>query len=214
MSNDHEELRCVDLYERHLDSHTSGMTLYAKDFPKYFKAIGTGRVVDAYDAYSDPRTMEFGEIYLKPLKISSMLDAAIRISGKVIGVVCHEKIGEKRQWIPDETTFAREITDQVAHVILNSERRSALEELHRAHAQLETRVKERTSELTAENIERQKAEQALKISEEELRHQKIALEQKNSALKEILEQIEVEKSQIKNDVLSNVEELLLPTLKS
>ncbi|MEI7998345.1 MAG: PAS domain S-box protein [Candidatus Omnitrophota bacterium] len=40
-----------------------------------------------------------------------------------------------------------------------------------------------------------------------------ALEQKNSALKEILEHIEIEKKNIKDDVLLNVEELLLPALK-
>jgi PAS domain S-box-containing protein len=40
-----------------------------------------------------------------------------------------------------------------------------------------------------------------------------AIEQKNSALKEILEQIEIEKKNIKEDVLLNVEEVLLPALK-
>ena len=40
-----------------------------------------------------------------------------------------------------------------------------------------------------------------------------AIEQKNSALKEILQQIEIEKKQIKEDVFLNVEEVLLPALK-
>jgi DNA-binding CsgD family transcriptional regulator len=51
-----------------------------------------------------------------------------------------------------------------------------------------------------------------KKAEDELRIQKAALEQKNSALKEILEQIEVEKKHIKDDVVANVEEVLLPAL--
>jgi len=40
-----------------------------------------------------------------------------------------------------------------------------------------------------------------------------SIEQKNSALKEILEQIEIEKKNIKEDVVLNVEEVLLPALK-
>ena len=40
-----------------------------------------------------------------------------------------------------------------------------------------------------------------------------AIEQKNSALKEILEQIEIEKKHIKEDVFLNSEEVLLPALK-
>ncbi len=48
--------------------------------------------------------------------------------------------------------------------------------------------------------------------EEELRKQKHALEQKNVALSEIVRQIEVEKSKIKDDIAANVNELLLPIL--
>lgn len=40
-----------------------------------------------------------------------------------------------------------------------------------------------------------------------------AIEQKNSALKEVLEQIEIEKKKIKDDISLNVEEVLLPALK-
>jgi PAS domain S-box-containing protein len=40
-----------------------------------------------------------------------------------------------------------------------------------------------------------------------------AIEQKNSALKEVLEQIEIEKSKIKEGVSLNVEEVLIPALK-
>jgi DNA-binding CsgD family transcriptional regulator len=39
------------------------------------------------------------------------------------------------------------------------------------------------------------------------------IEQKNAALREILEQIQIEKKNIKEDVLLNVEEVLIPALK-
>ena len=56
-------------------------------------------------------------------------------------------------------------------------------------------------------------ELALKNSKKALHQQKLALEQKNIALREILEQVGVEKKMIKDDVLSNIEHLLLPILE-
>ena len=61
--------------------------------------------------------------------------------------------------------------------------------------------------------EQVKIAEALKLSEQELQQQKIVLEKKNIALKEILEQIGIEKEQMKEDVIANVEKLLLPLIK-
>ncbi|MDP6923645.1 MAG: PAS domain-containing protein [Candidatus Scalindua sp.] len=52
-----------------------------------------------------------------------------------------------------------------------------------------------------------------KKAEKILQEQKEALEQKNIALNEILGQIEIEKKQIKDNVISNVENLLLPIIQ-
>ena len=67
--------------------------------------------------------------------------------------------------------------------------------------------------LVRDITERKRVEEALKESEQQLKKQKLALEQKNLALQEILGQIEIEKKQIKEGVIANVEELLLPSLK-
>ena len=61
--------------------------------------------------------------------------------------------------------------------------------------------------------ERKKAEEALKESELQLREQKLALEQKNLALKEMIEHIERTKNKLKDDVVINVNETLIPILK-
>ena len=59
--------------------------------------------------------------------------------------------------------------------------------------------------------ERKKAEMALAESESKLRNQKLALEQKNIALGEIIAQIEIEKRKIKEDILTNVD-IVLPSI--
>ena len=54
--------------------------------------------------------------------------------------------------------------------------------------------------------------EALKESEEDLRRKNMELERKNNALTEVLEHIEHQKLQIKDDVNANVNELLIPLL--
>lgn len=61
--------------------------------------------------------------------------------------------------------------------------------------------------------DRKKKEIELRDSEAKLREQKNILEQKNAALRELIEQIEIEKKIIKDQVSANVEELLLPLFK-
>jgi len=92
--------------------------------------------------------------------------------------------------------------------------------LKKVNDTLEARVKERTAELlktnrdlTHEVEEHSKVVKALKKSESILLKQRTALEQKNIALAEIVAQIEIEKSKIKEEINSNVERIILPLLE-
>jgi len=58
------------------------------------------------------------------------------------------------------------------------------------------------------------AEALLESSREDLRRQKSELERKNIALREVLEQIESDKKQIRDDVVRNVDKLILPILQT
>lgn len=119
------QLRLVDLYQQEDQSHQSGLVLSASDYPSYFEAMASGRLVDANNAQTDPRTCEFAEGYLKPLNIGSMLDAALRASGEVVGVLCMEHLGEPRQWRDVEKNFAGEVADQISLCLLNRARQQA-----------------------------------------------------------------------------------------
>ena len=100
------KISCADLYDHATGQHTSGVELFAKDFPPYFRALKTERTIAAHDAHTDPRTSCFSEPYLKPLGITSMLDVPIWVGKAMVGVVCHEHRGPKRTWNRDEETFA------------------------------------------------------------------------------------------------------------
>ena len=97
---------CADLYDHQSGEHSSGVELFAKDFPPYFRALKTERTIAAHDAHTDPRTSCFSEPYLKPLGINSMLDVPIWVGKSMVGVICHEHRGPKRTWNRDEETFA------------------------------------------------------------------------------------------------------------
>ena len=109
LTDDGNELHCHDLHDTRSNDHAAGTVLLAKDYPCYFKALLSERTIVAEDARADLQTSEFTESYLVPNNIASMLDSPIRMSGKLVGVVCNEQLGDKRTWQPDEIKFAAEI---------------------------------------------------------------------------------------------------------
>jgi len=111
--------------------------LRADEFPTYFRALEEGRAIDASDAWSDPRTSELRERYMAPRNIRSMLDAPIRQGGQVVGVICHEHVGETRLWTADEVAFAAEMADLIALVWSNAARRAAEARAQRYARQLQ-----------------------------------------------------------------------------
>jgi|GEM_PF-877726 len=130
-------LECLVHVEWPSGTFHKGAVLRAADYPAYFEALRQGRAVDATDARQDPRTRELRESYLEPLGIFSMLDAPIRREGQVVGVICHEQVGEIRRWTPEEIAFAAELADLIALVWTNAERRAAEARAQRYAGQLQ-----------------------------------------------------------------------------
>lgn len=137
-NEDRSSMTAEAVYSLKDDGFLPGLTLAKKDFPIYFESLEANSVIDASDAIDDSRTKEFSEIYLKPLGITSMLDVPLKDGERTIGVVCHEHIGEKREWTNDEKLYALSIANQIALVkgteekikienaLLESEQRFAL----------------------------------------------------------------------------------------
>jgi PAS domain S-box-containing protein len=132
---DRTAIVCDDLYERDLDRHSGGMALSAAAFPAYFRALDSMSVLAADDAAADPATREFGDSYLRPLGIASMLDAPARRGGLVDGVICHEHVGDTpRAWTSDESSFAVAVANLVSLVRARADRRGAEERLRNSEA--------------------------------------------------------------------------------
>ncbi len=133
-SDDHSELKCLTIYEKDKKLHSSGEILKTDAFPSYFKAIKTEKRIYVNDAQNDSRTVELTESYLRPLEITSMLDAGILVEGSLVGVVCCEHIGPKRKWHSDEESFMNSIATIVAQLFVSNERKQAEEEKEKLQA--------------------------------------------------------------------------------
>ena len=137
---DRTALECAHLYDLGQDHHSSGMTVAAEAYPAYFRALEREDVIAADDACTDPRTSELTEGYLRPLGITAMLDAPVRVGGAVAGVVCHEHVGSNRRWTEDEQVFALAIANLASLALEGWERHRAENELQDAQQSLERAV--------------------------------------------------------------------------
>src|SRR5262249_38487099 len=57
-NNEQSLIRCADLYQRSAGTHSHGLSLAAADYPAYFQALQTQRIIAADDAPADPSTGE------------------------------------------------------------------------------------------------------------------------------------------------------------
>ncbi|MBN3898133.1 MAG: PAS domain S-box protein [Nostoc sp. NOS(2021)] len=134
-NKERSKIECIDLYNLSTKEHTFGKSLLKTNYPAYFQALEEERSIAAHDAKNDIRTQELSESYLSVLGITSLLDAPIWVEGRLVGVVCHEHIGEGRQWTLEEETFAGSIADFVTLAIEASERNVVQEALRQSEAQ-------------------------------------------------------------------------------
>ncbi|MCC5630379.1 PAS domain S-box protein [Nostoc sphaeroides CHAB 2801] len=128
-NQERSKLECIDLYDVSTNKHSFGNSLLEKNYPTYFQALEEERTIAVDDAINDIRTQELSESYLSVWGITSLLDAPIWLEGRMVGVVCHEHIGEERQWTLEEETFAGSIADFVTLAIEAKQRNFAQEAL-------------------------------------------------------------------------------------
>jgi len=101
-----------------------------------------------------------------------------------------------------------------------SDLKQAQKELSEYRNQLEKMVEKKTGDLRKANKklqlqmkEKERAAKELQKFSSLLESQKTALDRKNVALQEVLEQLHREKKQLKKDVMANVENILIPVMQ-
>jgi|GEM_PF-2315938 hypothetical protein len=146
-TEDNQSIRSMDLFQKTQTLHSSGAELFANVFPAYFKYLSEERVLGADNAHTDPSTHEFSKVYLTPLNIKSMLDAPIRLHGKMVGVICNETVGDFRNWTQEELNFSASLADLISRAIEAQIRKKAEDEIKQINENLELKVEEQTKEI-------------------------------------------------------------------
>ncbi|MBE2286310.1 MAG: PAS domain S-box protein [Prosthecobacter sp.] len=134
-SPERDAIVCQELFEATPGSHATGLRLPAAAYPAYFRAMEENELISASDACRDPRTCEFADNYLQPLGITSMLDAPLHAGGALVGVLCQEHVGSRREWTAEDQSFALSMANFISLVMSQWEHRQ-IEETLRQQASL------------------------------------------------------------------------------
>lgn len=166
----HTTLELQDLYLLARDEHQQGVVLHEAAFAAEFAALREAKVIDADDPYTDPRTQGYAEPYLKPNRITAMLDAVVRLGEELIGLVCFEHVDRPHRWSEAEVAFASQMADQMALAVVIARKRQVMEqlrlrdaELQALNTELEQRVADRSAALQSAQLALAAAQQQAQL---------------------------------------------------
>lgn len=163
-----EGMYCETLVENGEKVNSNNLILLRSDYPSYFKAVDTERVIIANNVNHHKSTQEFSETYLKPLNIQSMLDVPIRHKGKMVGLIRVEsQEDEPKKWTPDEVVFACTLAELYGRALSSAEKVAYEQKLEHINANLENIIEQRTKVLE-EMISNLKRTQAQLVESEKM----------------------------------------------
>lgn len=122
-NEDESEIHCLNAFNFDDEAFKNDTTLYAKNYPNYFKTLYKNSTIRVDNAFESHLTKEFVEDYLRPTGISSVLDVFVNGVDGLFGVLCFEHIGYQRKWTDEEEEFATIIASIVSLAVENSERK-------------------------------------------------------------------------------------------
>ncbi|MCB2191481.1 MAG: PAS domain S-box protein [Deltaproteobacteria bacterium] len=121
----HSSLVTSDLYVAEPGRHLNGEELQVADCSNLITALEAERAVDAGDVYLDARVAQLRFSYLEPNDVGALLGSAVRLRGRMVGMVCLEHTSGAHDWSEDELAFVGGVADQVAQALTNAERKKA-----------------------------------------------------------------------------------------
>ncbi|MFV8833757.1 EAL domain-containing protein [Aquisalimonas sp. APHAB1-3] len=121
----HDALYCACLRAFRGQVETDDFVISTDANRGYLTGLQSGRAVAVECTERDARVAGLRETYLRPRGITAMIDAPIRVSGRMVGIVCVEKVDGERAWQLDEVGFVGAMADQLAQALINAERAEA-----------------------------------------------------------------------------------------
>lgn len=128
-------LECQMQFNAELDLFGKGKQLQTAALPAYLQALQEERVISGVDATQDSRTREFSENFLLPNGFVSVLDAPLRHSQMVAGVVRIAAV-DRQEWSQETQNFAGSMADMVTLSLEAWERKRAEEKLEQTFSKM------------------------------------------------------------------------------
>ena len=129
------------------------MLLREDEYRNEFYALKHLKCGNADDPLTDPRTAGYVETYLKPLRITSMLDAVIKLSGMSLGILCFEHV-DKPHHRHQEISFASQLADKLSSRALRRMRIRAEVELRASEARFRALVEQAPGAILVYDVDR------------------------------------------------------------
>ncbi len=106
-NNERDAIVSMGEYDLQTRQFNKGSKLVQNNYPKYFKAISENEILLIANVNTNQQTVELAKDYLVPNQIISLMDIPLRLEGKLVGIMCYEKKGNKeRVFSKDEQVFA------------------------------------------------------------------------------------------------------------
>jgi PAS domain S-box-containing protein len=144
---DRTQLDCSDLYLKSQHLHTAAEPLVKQVLPIYFNTLENCRLLIVNDVMQHAATTELTHDYMPTHKIGATLEAPIFLNEQFVGVICHEHVGDTREWTLDEQIFVSSIAALASLTIETNRRRQAEQAIMLHSEQLEQTVQARTKSL-------------------------------------------------------------------
>jgi PAS domain S-box-containing protein len=115
--NTEDIINCEILYNLDTNQYGTENVLNREKFPIYFESVKSKKQICAPDVFNEWEISEFTENYFLKNDIKSLLDIPIFTNGELIGTLCFETTGVKRNWDNEDIYFARTVSDIISLAI-------------------------------------------------------------------------------------------------
>jgi PAS domain S-box-containing protein len=116
-SYNNEGLQCESIYYFQIDRFEKNFFIEKDKYPIYYNSLENGLQIVASNVYNNTLTQELCLDYFPKYNIKSLLDTPIFINGKIIGILCFEKVEKNVEWDNEDINFARSLSDLIAIAI-------------------------------------------------------------------------------------------------
>ncbi len=127
--HDKTQIQCIGNFDARENKLVPQTALPRLAMPLYFSLFEKEKIIITRNAYTETKTAELYEYYLKPHDIQALMDIPVRIEGQMIGIICFENVGAPRDWTLQEQKFGLVAAQMLSLTIETHNKQNAMQAL-------------------------------------------------------------------------------------